>query len=309
MRDIKARGVVKNITQLNSQFGIGKDLIFIEGKGGLPFIQVLNKKASALISLYAGQVLSFKPVNEAEEMMFVSSNAYFQENKAIKGGTPICWPWFGDYIHTPSHPAHGFVRNNFWQVVTAACLENGDTQIILEFVNTKKTEQLWSYQFKLSLIIIIGDSLSIELITDNIDNRAFSISEALHSYFKIGNIDDIEVSGLENTDFLDKTDDFSQRHQSAAIKIREETDRIYLNSPDKLIIDDPVLNRKIKIESSGNQNIVVWNPWSNGSATIADLSNNDYRSFICVETANALAESVEVLPRQSHSLKTTYSII
>lgn len=242
-------------------------------------------------------------------MLFVSDKAFFQEKKAIRGGVPICWPWFGDYLEKPSHPAHGFVRNNFWQVSTVSCLENGDTQIILEFIDTEKTKELWPHKFKLSLSIIVGDTLNIELTTKNTGKEEFSISEALHTYFKVGNINDIKILGLENTDFLDKTNSFSQTHQTGMVKINEETDRIYLKPLNSLIIDDQLLNRKIKIESSGNQNVVVWNPWSKGAATLSDLKDNDYGSFICVEIANALPGSIQVLPGQSHTLQTRYSII
>ncbi len=242
-------------------------------------------------------------------MLFVSDKAFFQEKKAIRGGVPICWPWFGDYLEKPSHPAHGFVRNNFWQVSTASCLENGDNQIILEFIDTEKTKELWPYKFKLTLSIIVGDALTIELITTNNGKQEFSISEALHAYFKIGNINDVEISGLEDTDFLDKTRDFSQRHQANSIKIFAETDRIYLKPSNNVIIDDKLLNRKIKIESSGNQNIVVWNPWHNGAAAISDLKDDAYCSFVCVEAANALSGSIKVPPGQSHTIKTRYSII
>ena len=242
-------------------------------------------------------------------MLFVSEKAFFQEKKAIRGGVPICWPWFGDYLENPAYPAHGFVRNNFWQVTTAACLANGDTQIILEFIGTEKTKELWPYKFKLALSIIVGDSLNITLTTTNHGEQAFSISEALHAYFNVGNINDIEILGLEDTDFLDKTRDFSQRHQPDSINILAETDRIYLKPSNNVIIDDKLLNRKIKIESSGNQNVVVWNPWSNGASAISDLKDNAYCSFVCVEAANALPGSIKVPPGQSHTVKTSYSII
>jgi len=298
-----------NIQRLNGEFGVSGQLSFFEAQGGLPFLQVSNQNASALISLYAGQVLSFQPVNATEDMLFVSSNAYFHEEKAIKGGIPICWPWFGDVLANPSLPAHGFVRNNFWRVTHVDSLENNDTGIQLEFVNTPKTSTYWPDSFRLFLKIVIGHTLTVELATINSGHQVFAISEALHTYFKVADVQQITVGGLENTDFLDKTEGFSQKHQRGAVKVSTEMDRIYLNTSASIVIHDPILNRQIKISSSGNRHVVLWNPWFQGSTTLADLHPDDYHSFICVEMANALPHSVEIAPGQSHSLTANFSIM
>jgi glucose-6-phosphate 1-epimerase len=285
------------------------EVLFKEGKGGNSFIHISNQKATALISLYAGQVLSYQPLGVTEDMMFVSDNAYFQPGKSIKGGIPLCWPWFGSYAENASHPAHGFVRNNLWQVSTVNSLENGDTQIILEFNHTHKTRELWRNSFKLSLQITIGDSLSIELLTSNCGEQTFTISEALHTYFNVGDVSQITITGLDENNYLDKTDDFLQKQQAGEVNISEATDRIYLNTENEVVINDAVLKRQIKIASSGHQNVVVWNPWLEGSKIITDLTDDDYQSFICVETANAMANGIAILPEHSHSLKANYRII
>lgn len=283
------------------------------GRTGLPCIQVNNDKASALISIYAAQVLSFKPVNQIEDLLFISEKAYFAEGKAAKGGIPICWPWFGaatDLGNTQEKkPDHGFVRTRFWFVVAAEMLDNGDTKIVLEFKNTEETRDIWSYSFHLTLEILISDSLTLQLITRNTGKQPFSITEALHAYLNVGDVRQAEVLGLENTEYLDKNAGFAKACQLGVISVYEATDHIHTAIAHQLILEDPAFNRKIKISSSGNQNVVVWNPWIQGAAAIQDLDKDDYNRFICLEVANAAEHSVEILPNCESRLTANYSVI
>jgi len=277
-------------------------------------MQVNNTKASALISIYAGQVLSFRPANEAEDFMFISESAYFTEGKAIKGGIPICWPWFGAAPEMKNgadnkKPDHGFVRNSYWSVATAKVLANGDTKIILEFEDTDKTREIWPYSFYLALEIMISDSLTIELLTRNTGKQAFTITEALHTYFNVGDATRVEVLGLEHTEYLDKKADFVKVCQVGAITLTEETDHIHTDIKHGLVLNDPAFKRKIKISSSGNKNVVVWNPWAKGSADMKDLDKDDYKHFICLEIANAASDIVEILPNSEYKIATNYSIV
>lgn len=275
----------------------------------MPFIKVSNEKASAIISIYGGQVLSYKPVDEPEDLLFISDNAYFQEGKAIKGGVPICWPWFGADQTSNENPNHGFVRNNFWAVSSVENLANGNTKIILEFTDTNETRKICSYHFFLSLEIIIGSDLTLKLTTFNRGSKPFSITEALHAYFNISYASQIQVLGLEKTEYLDKTENFVKACQVGAVTLAEETDRIHEGNKQNLTINDPGFNRKIKITSSGNKNIVVWNPWIHGASDLADLGNDDYKHFICVEIANVASNIVKILAGGDHILNTNYSII
>ena len=274
----------------------------------MPFIKINNRKASALISIYAGQVLSFQPVNEPEDVMFISDNAYFQQGKAIKGGIPICWPWFGAASEDAVQQDHGFVRNNFWSVLSVTSTENGDTKIKLEFDETEKTRKIWPHSFYLSLEITVGNDLTLELYTRNTGNQPFIMTEALHSYFNVGDATQVKVLGLEHTEYLDKAENFVKVCQVGAVTLSEATDHIHTGVKHNLTIDDPAFNRKIRISSTGNKNVVVWNPWSKGSAEMKDLANDDYKYFICVEIANA-ADSVKIEPGCQYKLISHYSVI
>ena len=192
------------IEQLNTQFGIAGQLEFIAGNGGLPMIQVKTAKAKALISIHAGQVLSYQPAGEAEDVMFLSAKAYYQDGKAIKGGAPICWPWFGADPEGKGRPGHGFVRNRGWNVVSTEALTNGDIKVTVGLDDTPETQAIWPHAFNLRQEIVIGDSLNLSLITRNTGKEKFTITQAFHTYFKVGDINRAKVLGLAGCDYLDK---------------------------------------------------------------------------------------------------------
>jgi glucose-6-phosphate 1-epimerase len=297
-----------NIEQLNAKFGIAKQIEIIEGNGGLPFISITNSSAKALISIYAGQVLSFQPAGESDDLMFLSDKAYYQEGKAIKGGVPICWPWFGPDPDASGRPAHGFVRNRLWNVLTTEITQTGETKVVLGLVDTEETRAIWPYSFELAIAISVGKTLTLELITRNTDVKAFSITQAFHTYFSVGDIKQVKVLGLEGKNYIDKVEKGVQKQQEGAIKITSEVDRIYTNTSGKLVIDEEELKRQIIITSQGSKTAVVWNPWVEICSQMADLDNEAYKKLICVETTNAADDIVIIEPGQSFNLVATYHI-
>ncbi|MEI2768229.1 MAG: D-hexose-6-phosphate mutarotase [Nitrosomonas sp.] len=298
------------IEQLNTQFGIAGQVEIIAGKGGLPMIQVNNPKAKALISIHAGQVLSFQPNGESEDVLFLSSKAYYQDGKAIKGGAPICWPWFGADPEGKGRPGHGFVRNRPWSVVATEALSNGDIKVTVGLDDTPETQAIWPHAFSLRQEIIIGDSLNLSLITRNTGKEKFSITQAFHTYFKVGDITRTKVLGLAGCDYLDKTGGGSvQKHQTGDVIIDAEVDRIYLNVGNTLTIDDSALNRRIQITSQGSKTAVIWNPWEKIAKEMADLEDTDYQRLLCVETTNAANDVVEVSSGEECKLSANYRVM
>ncbi len=297
------------IEQLNETHGITGQLTFVAGKGGLPMIQVNTNKAKALISIHAGQVLSFQPSGEPEDIMFLSEKAYYQDGKAIKGGAPVCWPWFGPDPEGKGRPGHGFVRNRPWNVLATETVGNGDIKVILGLTDTEETRGIWPNSFELTQEILIGDSLNLALITRNTGSESYPITQAFHTYFKIGDISQVKVLGLEDCVYIDKVDNSAQKHQADAVTVDSEVDRIYLGVGNTMIIDDSALNRCIQIVSQGNKTAVVWNPWEKIAAEMADLEDADYQRLVCVETTNAADDVVEVAPNSECRLVANYSVI
>lgn len=294
------------IIQLNKTYSIPGQLEFIKGQGGFPLARIDNGKARALISIYAGQVLSFQPVNQAHDLLFVSDTAHYCQGKAIKGGIPICWPWFGPDPEAGGRPAHGFVRNRLWTVRTTEALVDGDTRITLGLVDSAETRSIWPGAFDLSLQVTVGNALRVELLTCNTGNQLFTITQALHSYFNIGAIAQVQVLGLDNVDYLDKAGGGSRNTQTGIIQFDKEVDRIYLETAPGLAIDDAALGRRISITSSGSHTTVVWNPWADIAAKMDDLGDDDYQHFVCVETANAATDSVEIEAGGEYRLSADY---
>ena len=297
-----------NIEQLNTDHAIAGQLKFIEGKGGMPMIQVNTAKASGLISLHAGQVLSYKPAGETEDVLFLSEKAYYQAGKAIKGGAPVCWPWFGPDPEDKGRPGHGFVRNRLWNVISTEAVGD-DIKVTLGLEDTPETREIWPQSFVLTQEILVSDSLNLSLITRNTGAAAFPITQAFHTYFKVGDISKAKVLGLEDCQYIDKVNNSEVKKQSGAVTINSEVDRIYLDVGNTMIIDDAALDRCIQIISQGNKTAVVWNPWEKISADMADLEDADYQRLLCVETTNAADDIVQVAPGSECRLVANYSVI
>ncbi len=302
------------IEQLNADYGIAGQLRFVEGKGGFPLIEIDGPKAKASISVYGGQVLSFQPTNEPEDLMFLSEKAYYQEGKAIKGGIPVCWPWFGP--DPEGGPSHGFVRNRLWNVLATETTADGEVKVTLGVAATAETREIWPEEFEVAIAISIGDTLTVELITRNtgvrealrMQHRSFSITQALHTYFKVGDIEKVKVIGLEKLEYIDKPDGGAKKTQKGAVTFASEVDRIYTNVGSELVIEDAALGRKICISSSGSKTAIVWNPWVEISGNMADLEDEDYKRLVCVETANAADDIVEVPGGSEYRLVANYRI-
>ncbi|MCC0177524.1 D-hexose-6-phosphate mutarotase [Waterburya agarophytonicola K14] len=296
-----------NIEQLNADYGIVNKVKIVAGKGGFPIIEINNEYANATLSLYGGQILSFQPVNQAEDIMFLSNQAYYQEGKAIKGGTPICWPWFGPDPEDKGRASHGFVRNRLWTIREIVTTQDGSTEVVMGLLDTPETRKIWDYSFDMSIAITVGNSLTVELTTRNTGDNSFSITQALHTYFRIGDINQVQVLNLEDLSYLDKVDGGKNKTQTGTVTFDGECDRIYLDVPSQLIIDDSALGRKIKITAANSNTAIVWNPGATISANMADLGDLDYQRFVCVETANAANEVIEVAAGSDFNLTANYS--
>ncbi|MCP4209846.1 MAG: D-hexose-6-phosphate mutarotase [Halieaceae bacterium] len=296
-----------NLEKLNAQCAI-EELQFVEGPGGLIMAKIDNGLAKARISTYAGQVLSFQPHGEEEDLLFVSEFAYYQPGKAIKGGMPICWPWFGPDPEDKGRPAHGLVRAAQWEVLETQQMENGSTRLRLGITENDETLTSWPHNFALAVEVTVGRQLDVSLITINTEENDLTLTQALHTYFKVGDIGEIAVEGLDGCAYIDKMDDSKEKKQQGTVTISEQTERIYTGVTGDLVINDPSLSRRIRIRSQGSNSTVVWNPWIGQSAEMGDLGDEEYKQMICVETTNAGPDQVTVPGNGEYRLSLSYSI-
>lgn len=274
-------------------------------ENGLPCIEIDNKFASATIYLHGAHVASFTPKGE-EDLLWMSECSYFEDKKPIRGGIPVCWPWFGSHPSDDDKPSHGFARLARWDVHEVEPLSDGRTKIVLELNSDEESLSMWNYNFNLQSTIIIGSTLEVELKTTNCDNKAFEITSALHSYFDVGNVADIAITGLENIDFVDSLDDDKIKNETSEIKFDKEIDRVYLNIKERTLITSS--KRTITVSKEGSSTTVVWNPWIDKAKRMADFGDDEYKTMVCVETTNALDDKITIQPSKSHSLKAIISI-
>lgn len=295
------------LAQLNEQFGTQKKINF-ELENGFIMMNIINQYASAKISIYGGQVLSYLPHGQTDDLLYLSKKAIYQQGKAIRGGIPICWPWFGDDTSGYGQTAHGFARNQEWKVLTTMENTDGSTAVTLGLYDTDDSVAVWPYKFELKLDISVSEKLEIKLTTKNTGRKPFEITQALHAYLNVGNINNLTISNLNGISYVDKTDYFAHKTQVGDVVITAETDRVYQSSPEELIVNDLDINRKIVMESRGCNTTVIWNPWKNTAESIVDLQDEDYKVFIGVEAANADGDVIMIPAGGIHCLQASYSI-
>ena len=178
----------------------------------------------------------------------------------------------------------------------------------MSLTDSDETRGIWPHPFRLNIEITVGDSLRVELVTHNSGDKPVTVSQALHTYFQVGDISKVTVRGLEGADYIDKADDSARKTQVGPVRIGGEVDRIYTGVTGDLAIDDESLGRIIHITSKGCSTAVIWNPWAETAASMADLDDDDYKKMICVETANAGPETVEIAAGSYYRLLAEYTI-
>jgi glucose-6-phosphate 1-epimerase len=291
------------ISTLNEQFGKAKQIEFSTTKGDLPIITLTNQYATATVSLYGAQVLSYVPKGEPD-VLWMSDKSLFQEGKAIRGGIPVCFPWFGPNPLDSKKPQHGFARLSTWSVKTATVSTEGTISITLQLKDSTATKALWDFSFTAEIIVTIDTKLTITLRCTNNDDKPFDYSDALHSYFNVSDIDNITIEGLKNATYFPAGIDTGIEQHEELLTITKEENRRYLNHTQTCIVADKGYKRKIIVGKSGSKTTVVWNPGADITKTMSDMSPDGYKTFICVEAANAFNDLIKLSPEEQFSLTT-----
>lgn len=269
----------------------------IEEKDGNRFVTVTNASASCRISLFGGHVLSFIPSHDNRDRLWVSPVAVLNGDRPIRGGVPLCWPWFSD-AHGKAKgelPSHGFLRTQMWDISDFNC-DGTISEMVLEPAFTKGPG--FTYQCGVRLHLTIGSELTISLETTNLEaQQSFTIDCALHTYFDVNAIATVVLDGLTGN-FKDKLDNWDVKPVVSPYTFSAETDRIHLEAPKSLTIlveDAPY----ITIGSAGHDSIVVWNPWQS-AASMSDMDAFGYKQMLCVETA--VTNGTTLQPGDVHTL-------
>jgi len=296
----------EKLDTLNRRFGIPGQVGFKPGPGGMEAVEVSNAEASATILLQGAHLIAWTPKGEAP-VIWTSPEAKFAPGKSVRGGVPVCWPWFGPHATRPDFPAHGFARTVMWEPIGVKALPEG-TWLAFRLVANEATRAMWSHPTELVLQMVVGRTLDMDLATWNRGDTPVTIGDALHTYFAVGDVRFIKIHGLHMVEYLDKVDGNTRKTQLGPVIIRGEVDRIYLNTPDACVIEDPKLARRIRIVKENSRSTVVWNPWIEKAAKLGDLGPEGHLHMVCVESANAAEDVVTLAPGAEHHLWVRYSV-
>ena len=264
-----------------------------------------------LISQQGAQVLSYQE-DDQPPLIWLSEQAAYKRGQGVRGGVPVCWPWFGGLQRNPqtvqamhlqpaAAPAHGLVRNLDWQLQG---IDSRDDGVQIEFVYNSAAQPLtdWPHAAELRLSIRLDERLHIQLNSRNLGDTPLAISQALHSYFAVSDIRNVAVEGLHGCRYIETLEDWQQRQQDGLLQFSGETDRIYQGTPAQLSILDRAWQRRIQLHSSGSNSAVLWNPWIDKAQRLSQFAADAWPGMLCIEHANVLDDIRVLAAGEQHQL-------
>ena len=267
-----------------------------DGDPAYPVFEISHPTCNARVALHGAHVMSWKPADE-EEVLYLSPDAIYREGKAIRGGIPVCWPWFNAHPADPAQPSHGLVRGRFWELLDA---EQDDAGVMLRLgIHVG----IWNAE----ITVKAGEELEVALETKNVSEVPIVVSGALHTYLGVSDISQVRLVGLDKCAYLDMVGVTEMRKQKGDVIFGGEVDRIYDISSSLLLVDQ-LSGRTILVEKSGSPSTVVWNPWQEKAAALVDMPDDGYLKFCCIEAAIANDRAEIVMPGASHVLMTRISV-
>ncbi|WP_196157591.1 D-hexose-6-phosphate mutarotase [Reinekea sp. G2M2-21] len=261
----------------------------------LDVLRIQNRSASATIALQGAHLFEYTPV-DSTNLLFVSDAETFVEGQPIRGGIPVCWPWFGAHSHNASAPAHGFVRDKVWAYDIVA--DTDDRTEIKFWLETDGSDPDFPRVARVELLASIGETLLVSLTTANLGETPFLISQALHTYFRCQNINDVRLHGIAGACYLDKLTN-SNHYVPSDFRFDRETDWVVAEAGGPLGLSG-LGEDNIKLSRLGSRSLVIWNPWVEKAKTLSHFHADEYKKMFCVETANVSEDSRLIKAKQSH---------
>ena len=291
---------------LTAEFGIAGILDFVETEHGLVKAVISLDGITGELYLHGAQLTVWRPPGE-RPVLLTSPKSVFAPGKAIRGGIPIIFPWFGPNQHARAAPQHGFARTTPWHldgVETAGC-----EALTLTLSLGDVGSPFWPEPFRAIYRATFARTLSLRLAVQNRGSHPITFEEALHSYFAVSDVTAVAIAGLAGTVYIDKTEAGRRKRQTAAlVTIGAETDRVYLDTPARCVIEDGGWRRRIIIEKKGAASTVVWNPWADKGSAMADLGDPAWRGKVCVETGNISDNEVRLAVGGEHQMSMAISV-
>jgi glucose-6-phosphate 1-epimerase len=295
-----------DLKELNRRFGIPDIARVCEGNGGLLRVDITGPQAHGEMYLHGAHVTSWRPAG-SEEVLFVSSKSRWEEGQAIRGGIPVCFPWFRGKADDPHAPAHGVVRTRSWQLYSM--VENNGAVSVTMFIESDEQTRRWCPgDFRLAHRVTFASELKLELVCINTGKTPLRFEEALHTYNRVADVGSVRLQGLDRTDFLDNTDSNKKKTQLGDVIIASQTDSAFINTQTAVDLFDPNLRRRIGLKKTNSSTTVVWNPWQEGTRALRDLGDGEWKQFLCVEASNIMNAAVTVAPAQEHTISAVLSV-
>ncbi len=278
-------------------------VLFLEGRGDLPMIEISTPWSAAEVYLHGAHVTHFKK-NDERPLLFLSQVSRFENAQPIRGGIPIVFPWFGP---RPGFGQHGFARVKAWELKEFVPALDGSVSVRFGLPETPDAAKF--PPFTVDYIVTVNQSLALELIvTNQSKDQVFTYEDCLHTYFDVGDIKEVSIKGLKGAGYVDKVDNFSAKTEAQdLIQIDSEVDRTYLNTTGIIEIRDASVGRLIRITKEGSASTVVWNPWIEKAQEMSDFGNDEYQRMVCVESGNVGSNAIKLPPGGSSSLKVRLS--
>jgi glucose-6-phosphate 1-epimerase len=292
-------------TQWQKTLEIPGRVLFSEGNGDLARLEINTAWSNAEIYLHGAHITRFQKKDEPP-LLFMSQLSRFAAETPIRGGIPIIFPWFGS---REGQAAHGFARVETWELREVSQHSTGE--VTVHFILPDLPAAALLGKFSADYFVTVGKTLSVQLKISNLsDNQDLSFEDCLHTYFHVGDIGAISITGLKGADYLDKTENFVRKTERAEhLKISQETDRVYLDAKGPVEIHDSKLGRRIRIEKSGSLSTIVWNPWADKAEQMPDFGGDEFHQMVCVESGNVADNRLTLPAGKTSTLQVEWSTL
>jgi glucose-6-phosphate 1-epimerase len=296
---------------LNQQFGHPGRIDFSLDPQGLVLVQLQFEQHKASFYLQGAHLTSYQPA-QCEEVLWVSSCAVFAPGTAIRGGIPLCWPWFGAHETLHDRPQHGFARTGMFEVREVE-VAAGYTRVCCALVQLPEFDEWLSPDktagvMEMLIDICLSTDLAVSVSSRNLAAAPVTVGAALHTYLRVGDVGKVIVPELKDLYYKDKLRGYEQRRQDQPLVVEAEVDRVYLAPPARVTLHDPLLKRDIQLHCSGNNDLVVWNPGADKALAMKDFDDRGYLNMLCLEPALALTNVIELAPEEIHVLRMVLSV-
>jgi glucose-6-phosphate 1-epimerase len=298
---------MSNRNELNDPFNIPGMVTVCAGNGGLTKVDMstgaLSPRSKATAEIYVNGATVTHYEVPGRVVLFCSRTSKFELGKAIRGGAPVIFPWFGPHPTDPKLPQHGLVRAAEWTIASTHRYANDEAAVVLALESSDATRAIWPHEFALRYTVTVGKRLELALEVTNTSAAEFRFEEALHTYLAVSDVRNIRITGLESAEYVDKVEGQARKRlDDTPLTFTGETDRVFVDTTAECRLHDPA-NGDIVVRKDGSLSTVIWNPWDTKAESLADLAGGQWPAFVCIETANAMGNAVTLAPGESHTMK------